>query len=176
MRVLALALALAACGGSPTPATTTAQPTTTQPTEPAPADTGSAAEPGTATAGADGASDVVAQAALAEQYELGKTIYKDKGCASCHGDRGQGNPRNPPVIGEAAYPAQPLATAKLRKGVTFTTAGDVLAFVKAKMPIKQPGSLSDEQAAAVTSWMLSESKVNITAKLDASNAASINLR
>jgi hypothetical protein len=44
------------------------------------------------------------------------------------------------------------------------------------MPIKEPGTLSDDEAAAVTAWMLSESKVNLDKKLDADNAASIQLR
>ena len=44
------------------------------------------------------------------------------------------------------------------------------------MPAKAPGTLSDEEAAAVTAWMLSESKVNIEKKLDATNAESVTLR
>jgi cytochrome c len=118
----------------------------------------------------------LAQAALTEQYELGKKVYTEKKCASCHGDDGAGNPKNPPVIGEKALPEAPPKTAKLRKGVTFKTAADVEAFVKAKMPLKGPGTLTDDEAFAVTAWILSESKVAISAKLDATNAASINLR
>lgn len=117
----------------------------------------------------------LAQVALAEQYELGKKVYVAKKCARCHGDRGEGNPNNPPVIGDKALPEQAPKGSKLRKGIAFTTAKDVLDFVKAKMPIKAPGTLTDEEAAAVTAWMLSESKVNIEKKLDATNA-SFNLR
>ncbi len=174
MKAALLALVLAAgCGGGSKPASTTPDTSTTttpaQPTAPeTPAET-------TPAAPADDASALLAQAALTEQYELGKKVYVDKKCASCHGDHGEGNPKNPAVIGEKAYPEQAPATSKLRKGITFKTAKDVLDFVKAKMPIKQPGTLTDDEAAAVTSWMLSESKVNITAKLDASNAASVNL-
>jgi cytochrome c len=118
----------------------------------------------------------LAQAALTEQYEAGKKVYTEKKCASCHGDDGAGNAKNPPVIGEKAFPEAAPKTAKLRKGVTFKTAADVQAFVKAKMPLKGPGTLTDDEAFAVTAWMLSESKVAISAKLDASNAASVNLR
>ncbi len=120
--------------------------------------------------------EAIAQAALAEQYAAGKQVYADKECKSCHGDNGEGNPKNPAVIGEKAFPEKPAKTAKLRKDKTFKTAKDVLDFVKAKMPIKKPGTLTDDEAAAVTAWILSESKVNITAKLDATNAAAINLR
>ncbi len=80
------------------------------------------------------------------------------------------------MIGAKDYPEAAPAAAKLRKGIAFKTAKDVMDFVKAKMPIKTPNTLTDEEAAAVTSWMLSESKVNITKKLDATNAASVNLR
>jgi cytochrome c len=172
MKAALFVFAIAACGGKSKPATTstetpapttdvakTTEPTTTEPAKQEPP-----------------ANDVLAQAALTEQYELGKKIYTEKKCATCHGDHGEGNPKNPAVIGEKAFPEQPAATAKLRKGIAFKTAKDVLDFVKAKMPMKSPGTLTDDEAAAVTSWMLSESKVNITAKLDASNAAAVKLR
>lgn len=155
-------LLLVACGGR-TPA-------------PAPAPTPTPAAPVAKTEPAPPVNDVVAQAALAEQYDLGKRLYVEKKCASCHGDHGEGNPKNPAVIGDAALPAAAPTAAKLRAGVTFATAADVLAFVKAKMPIKAPGSLTDAEAAAVTSWMLSESKVAISAPLDATNAALLRLR
>jgi mono/diheme cytochrome c family protein len=120
--------------------------------------------------------EVLAQAELAEQYELGKQVYSEKKCETCHGADGKGTPKNPPVIGEKAFPAKPAKTAKLRKGVTFTTAADVVGFVKKHMPLKAAGTLTDEEAAAVTAWLLSESKVEINRKLDADNAAAINLR
>ena len=158
---------LAACGGSSKPAPATTPP----PAAPAPTPTTTEAPP----AEAAPQNDAVAQAELAEQYDLGKKIYVEKKCASCHGDHGEGNPKNPAVIGANAFPEQPPAGAKLRT-TPFHTAADVLAFVKAKMPIKQPGTLTDDEAAAVTSWMLSESKVAIDHKLTAANAASVKLR
>ena len=33
-----------------------------------------------------------------------------------------------------------------------------MGFVEEKMPVKQPGTLTEEQAAAVTAWILSENK------------------
>ena len=44
------------------------------------------------------------------------------------------------------------------------------------MPLKEPGTLTDADAAAVTSWMLSESKVAIDRPLTAANAATVKLR
>lgn len=119
---------------------------------------------------------IAAQAALTEQYENGKKIYAEKGCASCHGDHGEGNPKNPAVIGEKALPEKAPKTSKLRKKVTFKTAADVMGFIQEKMPIKKPGSLSEEQAADVTAWILSENKAPIEKKLDADNAASVPVR
>lgn len=119
---------------------------------------------------------MAAQAALTEQYDVGKALYVSKKCASCHGDHGDGNPKNPAVIGAAALPAKAPAGARLRASVTFATAKDVLDFVRTKMPIKEPGTLTDEEAAAVTSWMLAESKIDFAVKLEASTAGAIKLR
>ena len=163
-----LAIVLAACGGKSKPAAP-------QPDKTPPAETAHEAPPPEAKP-PEPDNEAIAQAALAEQYATGKKIYADKDCDTCHGDNGEGNPKNPTVIGEKAFPEKPAKTAKLRKGKMFKTAKDVLDFVKAKMPLKTPNTLTDDEAAAVTAWMLSESKVNITAKLDATNAAAVNLR
>lgn len=172
MNRLALALAVAvalipACGGGSKPAPTPPAP------EPAPAEPVAPAEP---PAPPSPSAEVLAAAALAEQYETGKTVYTEKKCASCHEDSGAGNAKNPAVIGEKALAAKAPAKAKLRKKVTFTTAKDVVDFVKAKMPLKEPGTLSDDEAHAVVAWLLDSNKIVLEAKLDESNAASINLR
>lgn len=163
MKMMTFAL-LVACGGAqasqPTPAPSAS-------TEPAPAI-------------APAADDPIAQAALAEQYDLGKRVYKSKKCDTCHGERGEGTTKSPRLIGEGALPEVAPATAKLRKGVAFKTAKDVLDFVKTAMPMSKPGEtqvkLTDDDATAVVAWMLSESKVNIRRKLDPANAATVPLR
>jgi cytochrome c len=177
---LIVILFAAACGGGKKKETTAPETTSTEPaptTEQAPAPT----EPATPAEPAKPAEPkvdeaAIAQAALAEQYEAGKKVYTEKKCNSCHGDKGEGNKKNPAVIGEKAFPEKAAKTAKLRKKVTFKTAADVMGFVKQHMPAKAPGTLTDDEAAAVTAWMLSESKVNIEKKLDASNAESVTLR
>ena len=116
---------------------------------------------------------IAEQAALTEQYENGKKIYAEKGCAKCHGDHGEGNPKNPPVIGDKALPEKAPKTSKMRKKVTFKTAADVMGFIQEKMPVKKPGSLSEEQAADVTAWILNENKAPIEKKLTADNAAAV---
>jgi cytochrome c len=173
--LIALFAAAAACGGSKKPA---AKPETTETTPVEKKGPSEEEQKAQAEADAKAKSDAdaaAAQAALTEQYDAGKKVYTEKACVKCHGEHGEGNPKNPPVIGEKALPEAPPKTAKLRKGVTFKTAADVEAFVKAKMPLKGPGTLSDDEAFAVTAWMLSESKVALDKKLDAENAASVNL-
>ena len=160
--------ALAACGGKSKPAEPPAA--SPPPTEEKPAEAAPPEEP------AGPGAEALAQAALAEQYDAGKKIYGDKDCDTCHGDSGEGSKSSPALIGDMTKLYPETKASKLRKGVTFKTAADVVAFVKAKMPLKTPNTLSDDEAAAVTAWMLSESKVNITAKLDASNASTVNLR
>jgi cytochrome c len=170
-----VAVLAAACGGKskPAPMMPDGEKTTTEP-PPTEAVARTETPPPAETKPAD--DSIAQQTALTEQYELGKKVYTEKKCASCHGDHGEGNPKNPPVMGEKALPEAAPKKAKLRKGVAFKTAADVEAFVKAKMPIKAPGTLSDDEAFAVAAWMLSENKVAIDKKVDASNAASINLR
>lgn len=163
-------IAIAACGGKSKPAA----PVETPPVETAPTET-PPAEDKPAEPEGPGA-EALAQAALAEQYDAGKKIYADKDCDTCHGDNGEGGKSSPALIGDMTKLYPETKASKLRKGVTFKTAADVMGFVKAKMPIKTPNTLTDDEAAAVTAWMLSESKVNITAKLDASNAGTVNLR
>ena len=43
-------------------------------------------------------------------------------------------------------------------------------------PTQSAAALTDEEAHAVTAWILSENKAKIDAKLDATNAASVNIR
>jgi cytochrome c len=170
---LAFALVLSGCGSkkpTPTPMPTPAE-------MPPPAD--GAATPTEAAPPAEPAkpgSDILAASALAEQYEVGKEVYK-KACASCHGDNGEGNPKNPALVGEGALPEKAtFPKAKLRKGVTFTTAKDVFDFIKKNMPLDKKGSLSDDEYYAVLAWDLNENKIALDAKLTAANVASIKLR
>jgi cytochrome c len=181
MRTMLLALlVVTACGGGSKSTPPPAEPTPA-PSEPAPA---AEAPPPVETAPAESKpspnDDVLAASALAEQYEAGKAVYTGKKCNTCHEDSGAGNAKSPAVVGEKALPKDPPKTAKLRKGVTFTTAEDVAGFVKKNMPIVKKGTpkvqLTDEETYAVVAWMLNESKVNLTKKLDASNAASVTLR
>ena len=167
MRTLSLTVLIlaAACGGS--------SPAPVAPAPPAPV---APVESPVETPASSDTSGVLAASALAEQYEVGKKVYTDKKCDTCHEADGAGNPKNPPVIGPAALPEKAPKGAKKRKAVAFVTAADVVGFVHTQMPIDKPGTLSDDEAYAVTAWMLDASKVPLAAKLDATTAPTIKLR
>lgn len=113
--------------------------------------------------------------AIDAQIAKGKQLYADK-CASCHGDNGEGGGKTPAVVGKDALPAEAPKTAKKRKGVKFETAKDVLDWTKANMPLKKPGSLSDEEYAAIMAFDLSANGIKVTKPVDFTNAAEIKLR
>jgi cytochrome c len=104
---------------------------------------------------------------LTEQLAQAEKVWADS-CAVCHGDKGEGKgkgkKKTPPVVG-------PKALKKARTG------GDVLAYVKEKMPKDDPGSLSESDYLAVTAWMLSQNGKlgETTDALTAESAAGIAL-
>ncbi len=160
-----LLAAVAACGGSPAagaPATPPATVAVTEPVPPPPP--------------LSGTEQIVAASALAEQYDAGQTVYRQHRCDSCHEADGRGNPKNPPVIGASALPENAPAISKLRASVRFTTAADVVAFVRTRMPIDKQGTLSDAEAYAVVAWMLDANKRPLDRPLDAATAAALTLR
>ena len=155
----------AACGGKSKPAPVAPEPAPVVKSEPAPPP----APPKPSEA-------ELAAAALAEQYGTGKEVFT-KACASCHGDNGEGNPKNPALVGDKGLPEKAtFAKAKLRKKVAFKTAKDVFDFVKAKMPIDKPGTLSDDEYLAALAWVLNENKVALDKKLEVAGLEAIKLR
>ncbi len=180
MRTMLLLLVVAAaCGGG-----SKSTPAPVEPAPPAaPAEPATPTEPAAPVAPAEPAkpdNSVLEASALAEQYAAGKAVYTEKKCNTCHEDSGAGNPKNPPVIGEKALPKDAPKTSKMRKGVTFSTAADVVGFVKKNMPIVKKGSpkveLTDDEAHAVVAWILDANQFALDKKLDASNAQSVVLR
>jgi len=177
--LLVIVLGAAACGGKKKEPEKPTEPTPTEPTGSGAAagGGGGSAEPAKPTGPSP---EEVAKQAMTEQVDAGKKVWSEKGCAKCHGDKGEGNAKSktPPVMGDKALPekADPKMS-KLRKKVVFKTAKDVNDFIKKNMPLKKPGSLSDDESLAVTAFILSENKApGLDKKLDAENAASINIR
>ena len=106
------------------------------------------------------------------QLEQGKKLYALH-CASCHGDNGEGGHKAPPVVGKAALPLDPPATAKKRK-TQFHTAKDVYDFVSKTMPAKKPGSLKPDEYLAILAFDLKANGVDLgQTKLDAAGAEKI---
>lgn len=105
-----------------------------------------AGDQGAAAAGDQGAA-AAAPATAADQVAMGAKVWSDS-CAVCHGDKGQGKKKSPPVVGKKAIKAMKKAKAK--------SAADLYGFIKAKMPKDDPGSLTDEQYLAVTAWVLKQ--------------------
>lgn len=148
-------LSLAACGNAP-PANTGGDPT--------PA--GGNAGGGAGAAGGSGELDA--------QIAQGKALYAEN-CASCHGANGEGKGA-PAMIGKTALPLDPPGSAKKRK-TPFKTAADVFAFSQKTMPTDAAGSLKDAEYYAIVAFDLKANGIDLGGKkLDASNAASINLR
>jgi cytochrome c len=113
--------------------------------------------------GGDTSSGTVVAADAKAQATQGGTLYGAH-CAQCHGDGGQGMPGEAPaVVGKDALPLDPPPSAKYRKA-TFHTARDVYDFVKANMPAKAPGSLSQDQYLAIVAFDLMANGVDLTGK------------
>jgi cytochrome c5 len=140
MRIVSIgALLLAACGGTPSAATS--------PAAPAPA----------VEATTEPASPV---ASAVDAATRGATLY-GASCASCHGDAGQGL-KAPPVVGKDALPLDPRAGSN--RQVQFRTALDVYNYVKVSMPGDAPGSLQDDEYRAIVAFDLKANGVDLTGK------------
>ncbi|HKE13636.1 MAG TPA: c-type cytochrome [Kofleriaceae bacterium] len=151
---LTMALAcLIGCGGGDRAAETTpaaTAPPAAAPAAPAAPPAGEAAAPG---------------AGLREQLAQADKVWGDS-CSTCHGDKGEGKgAKNPALIGGRA----------LGK---FKTGGELLAYVKEKMPKDDPGSLSEGDYLAVTAWLLGKNgKLGPSAgALTTDSAAALQLR
>lgn len=109
--------------------------------------------------------------AAGDQIALGAKLY-GQSCASCHGNGGEGGKDTPAVVGKSALPLDPPPIARHRK-TQFHTGADVFAFVKATMPANAPGSLTDEEYAAILAFDLKANGVDMTGKhVDTASAAS----
>jgi S-disulfanyl-L-cysteine oxidoreductase SoxD len=106
-----------------------------------------------------------------DQASVGAKLYGDH-CASCHGVGGEGNAKVPALVGKNALPLDPQPPSQARKS-KFHTAADVFLFVKSNMPPDAPGSLSDEQYAAILAFDLKANGVDLGGKkVDMSTAPS----
>jgi mono/diheme cytochrome c family protein len=159
----ALALAIAACGGSTQEATPETAHDVSGPA--APPAGGEMAAPADQTA---------APATFAEQVALGQTLYAAN-CAECHGASGEGG-KAPRLVGlaDGALPLDPPAGAKFRTG-QFETVADVATFVAQNMPPNKGGSLTEEEYFAILAFDLKANGIDLEQKLDAALAATLTI-
>lgn len=160
-----------ACGGSSAPEPAEPAPVAEEPAPPEPAP---AEEPAPEAAPAEAAPAEPAgdPQAVEEQASRGAELY-GKHCALCHGDAGQGGKKAPPLVGKDALPLDPRK--KSKRNVQFKTALDVFTWVKANMPPKKAGKLSDDEYVAILAFDLKANGVTLENPLDGELAATINL-
>lgn len=96
-----------------------------------------------------------------DQIAMGQSLYGEN-CASCHGAGGEGHGSAPPVVGKGALPLDPRPGSK--RAVQFKTVADVGGWVKANMPPKAPGSLTDDQYWAILAFDLKANGVDLGGK------------
>lgn len=83
--------------------------------------------------------------------EEGEVIYQQQ-CAGCHGDKGEGRPEFPSLVGGRGTLASPSPV--LTVGSYWPHATSVFDYIRRAMPYATPGSLTNEQVYAVTAWIL----------------------
>lgn len=109
--------------------------------------------------------------ATGDQVAMGQSLYGEN-CASCHGAGGEGKGSAPAVVGQGALPLDPRPGSK--RAVQFGTVADVGGWVKANMPPKSAGSLSDEQYWAILAFDLKANGIDLGGKrLDAALAQTL---
>ena len=109
----------------------------------------------------------------ADQVTAGAPLYLAN-CAKCHGPLGEGTSRGPTVVGKSAFPlnAPPGSARKTQ----FRTAQDVLEFVRENMPKDKPGSLRDDEYAAILAFALKANGFDLHhERVNEDNAAAIRL-
>lgn len=106
-----------------------------------------------------------------DQIAMGQSLYGEN-CASCHGAGGEGKGSAPAVVGKGALPLDARPGSK--RDVQFKTVADVGGWVKANMPPKAAGTLSDDQYWAILAFDLKANGVDLGGKhLDAALAQTL---
>lgn len=84
---------------------------------------------------------------------MGRQVFAME-CARCHGDGGQGTDLGPPVWGDGSYTI----------GAGMARLHTAAAFVRRNMPFDRPGTLSDQQAFDVASYINSQPRRDFAGK------------
>lgn len=106
--------------------------------------------------------DQGAAGSLSEQLAQADKVWEES-CTTCHGESGEGKGRkNPAVVGGKALDK-------------FKDAGELLTYLREKMPKDDPASLPERDYLAITAWLLSKNGKlgDATSPLTAESAAAI---
>ena len=108
--------------------------------------------------------------------EQGKLVYQEQ-CAACHGDKLQGGAGDRLIGGRGTLVNNDPTHAPVKTIESYWPyATTIFDYVKRAMPLATPGSLSDDQAYAVTAYILSEAKiVPPDSVLDAKSLAAVRM-
>ncbi|MBX9827787.1 MAG: cytochrome c [Xanthobacteraceae bacterium] len=85
----------------------------------------------------------------------GAKVYAEKGCAACHGDGGRGG-RNGALVG-----SPPIDRIEAPKTIAnfWGSATTIFDFTRRAMPYVQPQTLTDDEAYALTAFILEQNKI-----------------
>lgn len=103
----------------------------------------------------------------------GATIYQQQ-CAACHGDKGEGRPEFPALVGGRGTLASPAPL--LTVGSYWPYATSVFDYIRRAMPYGSPGSLTNDEVYAVTAWLLHTNEIiDSKQELNQANLATISM-
>ena len=94
-----------------------------------------------------------------QNYLNGQTIYEKK-CAECHGIDGAGNEDNPPLWGKDVK-GQWLS---YNTGATMSKLDKAPVWIQSNMPLKEVGTLSDQESADVTLYINAQERADFDLK------------
>ena len=94
------------------------------------------------------------------QLSRGAHLYADK-CVKCHGARGEGSADGPALVGPTALPMDPRPGS--HRLHPFTSAANVARYIEMKMPPKEAGKLSEEDALALAAYTVYENGIQLPA-------------
>jgi cytochrome c len=87
----------------------------------------------------------------------GATVYAERGCALCHGEKGGGGPSGA-LVGGGPLNSTDRDPAKLI-GNYWPYATTIFDFTRRAMPWQQPKSLTDNEVYALTAYILALNKI-----------------
>jgi S-disulfanyl-L-cysteine oxidoreductase SoxD len=87
----------------------------------------------------------------------GATVYAERGCALCHGEKGTGGPSGPLVGGGPLDPADRDPVKLI--GNYWPYATTIFDFTRRAMPWASPKTLTDNDVYALTAYILSLNKI-----------------